>query len=616
MGGKKQVTGSKIAAIYCRKSREDRRDGDERALSIDAQIADGETLCKREGYQIGAVFTEPLNTKGKSFPSRWQEKDGQPPTGKRKRPQKERRPQLEALLQAIERGEIQVVVCRKRDRLARSLKLAIRLYEFFADHNVELHCTTEGKLGNDSTGRFTLKQLALIAEFQLDQSTENTLAAKKRAKELGLKMCRPQGLGWKDIPGAIEEARESAEVVREMFRRFNRGVSPMNLCRWLNIEYPHLAKPHHGKAQVWHPVSVYRILRNRRYIGQEENGGISKLYPRIVAPDTFWKAQELFASRDGVRVVSRTKERMAHNLPLRGVLFCGYCGKSLQSVGMTSAQKEIRLIACRAVELKHPHGYPMVMRESRWLEFIRAFFVHEVAPPPTEGTEAALLKSRLTGIDEEVGKLARQYARREMTLPAYTAATNELDKERQRTAEQIASLPLASRFFDESVGIDYVWENLDDDERRILVQRCVEKVIVYKDRAEVFVPGDEKPFIFPAMKERQFAKRPAACLCPPVTFDIDGTQGNFTPNEARDVMRDKIPVKLKSHKRESRTIREGWFKENPRRTPDWKKWLNDNFWLASDGAKHFISRKARKRHGLTGGKNYPGKKQKRKNAAS
>lgn len=78
------------------------------------------------------------------------------------------RPALNALLDAIERGEINVVIVLALDRLGRKSKIVLELVEWFSEHNCQLISCNESLDTSTPTGMFVVQMFAAIA--QLDHS--------------------------------------------------------------------------------------------------------------------------------------------------------------------------------------------------------------------------------------------------------------------------------------------------------------------------------------------------------------------------------------------------------------------------------------------------------------
>src|SRR5262249_36086592 len=84
------------------------------------------------------------------------------------------RPAVQRLLADIERGEVQVVVVYKIDRLSRSLLDFARLMALFEQHRVALVSVTQRFDTSTSLGRLVLNMLLSFAEFERDLIRERT----------------------------------------------------------------------------------------------------------------------------------------------------------------------------------------------------------------------------------------------------------------------------------------------------------------------------------------------------------------------------------------------------------------------------------------------------------
>jgi DNA invertase Pin-like site-specific DNA recombinase len=103
------------------------------------------------------------------------------------------RPGLDALLQAVRRGEVKAVVVAKLDRLGRSLIHLALIVEELNRLNVPLICVSQGiDTSNDNpVGRLQLGVLMAVAEFERSLIRERTIAGLAAARARGAKIGRP-----------------------------------------------------------------------------------------------------------------------------------------------------------------------------------------------------------------------------------------------------------------------------------------------------------------------------------------------------------------------------------------------------------------------------------------
>ncbi len=120
---------------------------------------------------------------------------------------KARRPGLDALLQAVRRRTVDLVVCTKLDRLARSLEYLVALGGEFRALGVHLVVLDQAIDTTTAAGRAMFGMLAVFAEFERD------LIRELRAKALGKRIGRPPSTVGRDQVVALRETGLSYRVI-------------------------------------------------------------------------------------------------------------------------------------------------------------------------------------------------------------------------------------------------------------------------------------------------------------------------------------------------------------------------------------------------------------------
>lgn len=100
-------------------------------------------------------------------------------------------PALNALFSQLRKGD--TVVVSKLDRLARSLKDLIELFNEMNSLEVNFLSLQDSINTFTATGRFTFNIFAALAEFEREIIKERTLAGLKAARDRGRKGGRPKG---------------------------------------------------------------------------------------------------------------------------------------------------------------------------------------------------------------------------------------------------------------------------------------------------------------------------------------------------------------------------------------------------------------------------------------
>jgi site-specific DNA recombinase len=130
------------------------------------------------------------------------------------------RPGLQVLLDDVKRGQVDVVVVYKIDRLTRSLTDFARIVEVFEAHGASFVSVTQAFNTTTSMGRLTLNVLLSFAQFEREVTAERIRDKIAASKKKGIWMGGTVPLGYevKDRELIVNEAE--AATVRTLFRLY------------------------------------------------------------------------------------------------------------------------------------------------------------------------------------------------------------------------------------------------------------------------------------------------------------------------------------------------------------------------------------------------------------
>lgn len=182
------------------------------------------------------------------------------------------RPALQALIQDIKAGLIDVIVVYKVDRLTRSLTDFAKLVDVFDEHDVSFVSVTQAFNTTTSMGRLTLNVLLSFAQFEREVTAERIRDKFAASKKKGIWMggtC-PFGYGHKDRKLYIED--NEAKTIRSIFNLYIklRNVRLVKSEIDQRAYKTRLRTQKSGKVVGGKPFSrghIYRILTNPIYIG-------------------------------------------------------------------------------------------------------------------------------------------------------------------------------------------------------------------------------------------------------------------------------------------------------------------------------------------------------------
>jgi site-specific DNA recombinase len=206
------------------------------------------------------------------------------------------RPQLDALRDMVDRGEVDIVLAYDTDRLSRDPDHLSYLAKYFLDAGVQLEFvrmptenTDEGRLLMYVQGYSSKKK---ITKF-VDRSRRG-----KRAK--ALKSDHNYGGGFVPYGYTTEKYLDGdrfknriiidpiqADTVKEVFSLYNGGNTTSQIAKLLHESHV----PTKRKGGTWTGSLVWRMLRNKVYIGKGHHADVESPRPAIIDEVTFTQAQ-------------------------------------------------------------------------------------------------------------------------------------------------------------------------------------------------------------------------------------------------------------------------------------------------------------------------------------
>jgi site-specific DNA recombinase len=183
------------------------------------------------------------------------------------------RPALQALLNDIDHGKIDVVVVYKVDRLTRSLADFAKIVERFDKRSVSFVSVTQSFNTTNSMGRLTLNVLLSFAQFEREVAGERIRDKLGASRRKGMWMGGSVPMGYDVKDRKLVPNSEAAEKVRHIFRRYVAIKSIQKLRLELKAEgITSQVRVHQsGRQRGGHAFSIgalTHLLKNRVYVGE------------------------------------------------------------------------------------------------------------------------------------------------------------------------------------------------------------------------------------------------------------------------------------------------------------------------------------------------------------
>jgi site-specific DNA recombinase len=245
------------------------------------------------------------------------------------------RPALKRLLADIERGQVDVVVVYKIDRLSRSLMDFAKLVEVFECRNVTFVSVTQSFNTTTSMGRLTLNVLLSFAQFEREVIGERIRDKFAASRKKGMWMGGFVPLGYRVENRKLVINTKEAATVRMIFERFLKIGSATLVARALVAEG---VTTRRGK-----PIDkgfLYKLLNNRVYIGDAVHKGTP--YPgeheAIISRDLWNRVHGIL--RESPRVRAR-RTRTTEPALLKGLIFGPHGGAMIRRIAAAEIETAV-----------------------------------------------------------------------------------------------------------------------------------------------------------------------------------------------------------------------------------------------------------------------------------
>jgi site-specific DNA recombinase len=192
------------------------------------------------------------------------------------------RPALKSLLEQIDKGQVDIVVVYKVDRLTRSLADFAKIVERFDKQGVSFVSVTQAFNTTTSMGRLTLNVLLSFAQFEREVASERIRDKVSASRRKGMWMGGSVPTGYDCVNRKLVPNSKEAEHVRYIFERYCALKSIVALR--LALKADGIKSPmRRSKAGVERGGyfltlgALNHMLRNRVYVGEVAYKGA--IYP-------------------------------------------------------------------------------------------------------------------------------------------------------------------------------------------------------------------------------------------------------------------------------------------------------------------------------------------------
>jgi site-specific DNA recombinase len=174
------------------------------------------------------------------------------------------RPKLRALIKAISKSKVSIIIVYNTDRLSRNKDDLARLLDKIDSYGARIISVKQdfdtGSIASIKKALFSM--LGATAEMEWGMIIERTIAGRKQKVAAGGYAAGSPPFGYRIVNGELKIKKNEARVVRKIFRLRRKGWSLQQIVATLNSDG--VPTQRGGK---WYPGTIKAILENKKYHG-------------------------------------------------------------------------------------------------------------------------------------------------------------------------------------------------------------------------------------------------------------------------------------------------------------------------------------------------------------
>ena len=233
----------------------------------------------------------------------------------------DKRPAYQEMIEDVKKGNINVIVALKLDRLTRSVYDIEKLMKFVNDYECDIDCMADESNTTTSNGRMVMRIMTSVSQNEIEKCSERTKFGMAGAIKNG-HIPNRNGLGFKRENKKLVPDPLTKDIIVRIFDLYLEGKSHQAIANIYNKEKVL------GKTN-WYDSTIQKILSNELYKGDYVNGKRTKhptYYENVIEPIVSkekWESCQYQKLRN-----ARHYERTATYL-FTNKLKCSKCGNFL-----------------------------------------------------------------------------------------------------------------------------------------------------------------------------------------------------------------------------------------------------------------------------------------------
>ena len=407
-----------------------------------------------------------------------------------------KRPAMKQMIRDIEKGNADIVLVDKLDRLSRSqFDTLYMIQKVFDPHNVAFVSRAEAFDTSTPFGKAMVGILAVFAELERARIKERMADGREGRAKAG----KYRGGGKPSIgydyninTGLLEINEYEIMMVRELFDLVQAKMPFNAIARLFN------EKGYKTKYGPWNDATVRNVVTNRAYLGEIKHKGT--WYPGIheatISQEQFDKVGQIMEERKITN--ERYKPGKRYNSPLGSLVWCGNCGakyawrlNGYNQDGTRRAyytcysrnkadKKLVRDPNCKSKNYRDNALEEIIYNEIRKLKTDSAYF-DELRSSIDNTSIIDVISNKIEELEEQISRMMDLYAVGKINMNSVTEKIESLTDEKEKLEEELYQLELEKSVIPKEtiLGLVDMFEEALASGNNIIIRDIVSEIIDY-----------------------------------------------------------------------------------------------------------------------------------------
>lgn len=389
-----------------------------------------------------------------------------------------KRDEFTRLIDDVKSGLVDLILFTKLDRWFRSLKHYLNVQDILDKYNV--HWTAVSQPYYDTTtayGRTFINQVMSFAELEAEMTSERVHSVNANKVKMGEVISGSTPLGYSIVNKHLVP-NEQAPIAQAVFEFYDKTG---NLNQTADYLFNHFAISRTSKA-------IREMLKNTKYIGVFRNN--ENYNDPIISADLFESVNR--------QLGMNTKSSVKHSYLFNGLLYCGNCGKKLNSKrrsfksrprkdGTRKSYPHTTMYVCRYA-YQHPKcintkSLREHLLEEYLLDNLPTWLAERVSQVATVKQERDLTSQKKAALEKKIERLKTAYLNEIIGIDEYK-------QDREKLVQELVSLDLDKKpdnkidVYNDLIKMDIkkFYPDLDRIEKKQFWRSIIKRITFDNDR--------------------------------------------------------------------------------------------------------------------------------------